>query len=88
MMRLIIMQTWQALRKSVEGMTESKVRNTLKAFEPLWNGLFPVEQSRIIVLLVERVDVRIDRIVSGLRLASAKRTAHAGNSVLGLRSTF
>ena len=65
----IIVQTWRTLRQSVEGMTESKVRNALESFEPLWNELFPVEQSRIIALLVERVDVRSDRVDIKLRIA-------------------
>ena len=65
----IIVQTWRAVRKSIDGLTESKVRNALKAFEPLWNELFPAEQSRIIGLLVERVDVRSDRVDIRLRIA-------------------
>jgi hypothetical protein len=65
----IIVQTWRTARKSVEGMTESKVRSALKAFEPLWDELFPAEQSRIIGLLVERVDVRSDRVEIKLRIA-------------------
>ena len=46
-----------------------EVRDTLQAFDPLWNQLFPAEQSRIIELLVERVDVRIDRVDIKLRIA-------------------
>jgi site-specific DNA recombinase len=65
----IIVQTWRTIRKSTQGMTESMVRRALKAFEPLWNELFPVEQSRIISLLVERVDVRSDRLDIRLRIA-------------------
>jgi hypothetical protein len=65
----IIVQTWRAIRQSTEGMTESKVRRALIAFEPLWNELFPAEQSRIIGLLVERVDVRSDRVDIRLRIA-------------------
>src|SRR6266849_9805090 len=51
----IIVQTWRTARKSIKGLTESDVRSSLLAFEPLWNELFPAEQSRIIELLVERV---------------------------------
>jgi site-specific DNA recombinase len=65
----IIVQTWRSARKSIKGMSESEVRNTLQAFDPLWNQLFPAEQSRIIELLVERVDVRIDRVDIKLRIA-------------------
>jgi hypothetical protein len=35
----------------------------------LWDELFPAEQSRIIGLLVERVDVRSDRVDIKLRIA-------------------
>jgi hypothetical protein len=44
------------------------VRSALLAFDPLWNELFPAEQSRIIELLVERVDVRTDRVDIKLRI--------------------
>jgi site-specific DNA recombinase len=65
----IIIQTWRTIRKSTRGMTESKVRSALRTFEPLWNELFPAEQSRIIGLLVERVDIQSDRIDIKLRIA-------------------
>src|ERR1700754_4359447 len=44
----IIVQTWRSARKSVKGLTESDVRQALRDFDPLWNELFPAEQSRII----------------------------------------
>jgi site-specific DNA recombinase len=72
----IIVQTWRSARKSIKGMTESEVRDALHAFDPLWNQLFPAEQSRIIQLLVERVDVRTDRVDINLRIAGV-------NSLLG-----
>jgi DNA invertase Pin-like site-specific DNA recombinase len=65
----IIVQTWRSARKSIKGLTESEVRNALQAFDPLWNELFPAEQSRIVQLLVERVDVRTDRVDIKLRIA-------------------
>jgi DNA invertase Pin-like site-specific DNA recombinase len=65
----IIVQTWHSARKSVKGMTESEVRAALKAFDPLWNELFPAEQARIIELVVERVDIRADRVDIKLRIA-------------------
>jgi site-specific DNA recombinase len=65
----IIVQTWRSARKSIKGMTESEVRDALRMFDPLWNQLFPAEQSRIIQLLVERVDVLTDRVDIKLRIA-------------------
>jgi DNA invertase Pin-like site-specific DNA recombinase len=65
----IIVQTWRSARKSIRGVTEAEVRDALEAFAPLWNQLFPAEQSRIIELLVERVDVLTDRVDVRLRIA-------------------
>jgi site-specific DNA recombinase len=65
----IIVQTWCHARKSIKSLTESDISTALLAFEPLWNELFPAEQSRIIELLVERVDVRTDRVDIELRIA-------------------
>jgi hypothetical protein len=78
----IIVQTWRSARKSTKGLTESDVRNSLLAFEPLWNELFPAEQSRIIELLVERVDVQTDRVDIKLRIAGVTSLIGelAGNS--------
>jgi hypothetical protein len=42
-----------------------------QTFDPLWNELFPAQQFRIIELLVERVDVRTDRVDIKLRIAGA-----------------
>jgi hypothetical protein len=78
----VIVQTWRSARKSIKGLIESDVRNSLLAFEPLWNELFPAEQSRIIELLVERVDVRTDRVDIKLRIAGVTSLIDelAGNS--------
>jgi len=65
----IIVQTWRSARKSIKGLTESEVRTALRAFDPLWSELFPAEQARIVELLVERVDVRTDRVDIKLRIA-------------------
>jgi hypothetical protein len=79
----IIVQTWRSARKSIKGLTESDVRSSLLTFEPLWNELFPAEQSRIIELLVERVDVRMDRVDIKLRIDGVTSLIGelAGNSV-------
>jgi len=56
----IIVQTWRTARKSLKGLTETDVRAALLEFDPLWNELFPAEQTRIIQLLVARIDVGTD----------------------------
>jgi site-specific DNA recombinase len=81
----IIVQTWRSARKSIKGLTASDVRSSLLAFEPLWNELFPAEQSRIIKLLVERVDVQMDRVDIKLRIDGVTSLIGelAGDSVPG-----
>jgi DNA invertase Pin-like site-specific DNA recombinase len=53
----IVVGTWAAARASDPGLTEGETREALHQLEPLWDGLFPAEQARIIGLLVERVTV-------------------------------
>ena len=43
------------------------MREALQRLDPLWNELFPAEQSRIIQFLVERVDVNLDGVDIRLR---------------------
>jgi site-specific DNA recombinase len=40
--------------------TKAEAREALLQLDPLWDGLFPDEQARIVKLLVERVDARIN----------------------------
>ena len=47
--------------------SEGEVRAALLDLDTLWNELFPVEQARIVQLLVERVDVAIDGLSIKLR---------------------
>jgi DNA invertase Pin-like site-specific DNA recombinase len=53
----ILVRTWRTARASSSDLTENDIRIALERFEPLWDELFPVEQARIVRLLVERVDV-------------------------------
>jgi site-specific DNA recombinase len=53
----VIVRTWQAGKRLINGLSESEVATALRRLDPLWNELFPAEQARIIQLLVERVDV-------------------------------
>ncbi|MGC2777471.1 MAG: recombinase family protein [Bradyrhizobium sp.] len=53
----IIVRTWRVARQSIEGLTEADVREALKRLDPLWDELFPAEQTRIVQLIVERVDI-------------------------------
>jgi len=50
----IVARTWAAVNTEA-GLAERDVCRALADFEPLWDELFPAEQTRIIRLLVERV---------------------------------
>jgi site-specific DNA recombinase len=45
------------------------VREALERLDPLWGELFPIEQARIVQLLVERVDIHPDTMNVRLRTA-------------------
>jgi len=64
----IIVATWRAARKEIDGLTEADVREALHSFTPLWDELFPAEQGRIVQLLVERVVVGTDNLDIRLRV--------------------
>jgi DNA invertase Pin-like site-specific DNA recombinase len=52
----IIARTWAAAKNELE-LPEREVVETVTAFAPLWDELFPAEQARIVRLLVERIDL-------------------------------
>ena len=49
-----------AAAKRADDVTEREVTVLLADFATVWNELFPVEQARIVQLLVERVEVQED----------------------------
>jgi DNA invertase Pin-like site-specific DNA recombinase len=53
----VIVRTWRTAHESLGGLREADVRDALHRLDPLWDGLFPAEQARIVQLLVERVDL-------------------------------
>jgi DNA invertase Pin-like site-specific DNA recombinase len=53
----VTVQTWLIARKTDPTITEMQVREALFEFDTLWDQLFPVEQARIVALLVERVSI-------------------------------
>jgi DNA invertase Pin-like site-specific DNA recombinase len=64
----VIVGTWQAARATCPDLTEHAVREALDQLDPLWDELFPVEQARIIHLLVDRVEIRASGATVRLRL--------------------
>ena len=63
----IIVGTWRAARAEQDDITEDEAREALLQLDPLWDELFPAEQARIVQLLVERVDVRMQGVEVRLR---------------------
>ena len=63
----IIVRTWRQARRHDAGITEDEVRAALAEFSAVWDELFPVEQARLIQLLVERVEVKPDGLTIRLR---------------------
>ncbi len=64
----VIVGTWQAARTASPDVTENDVRAALEQLDPLWEELFPVEQARIIHLLVDRVEIGATGATVRLRL--------------------
>jgi site-specific DNA recombinase len=62
----VIARIWAAAKPESE-VPERDVVETITAFAPLWEELFPAEQARILRLLVERVDLTPDGIKVRLR---------------------
>jgi DNA invertase Pin-like site-specific DNA recombinase len=56
----IVVGTWLAARREGPDITEGEVRDALHRLDPLWDGLFPAEQARIVHALVERVIIGPD----------------------------
>jgi site-specific DNA recombinase len=53
----IIAGTWKAACAHTDTIRETDAREALMRLDPLWDELFPVEQARIVALLVARVDI-------------------------------
>jgi len=69
----VIIATWRSARPEIGELSEDKVREALEALDPLWDELFPTEQTRIIQLLVERVDVGVAGLKVRLRVQGLAR---------------
>ncbi len=75
--------TWQTARMAASDVTEHDVLRALERIEPLWDGLFHSERARIVLLLVDCIDVRADGDAVRLRLdglGSTVRDLEAGNA--------
>ena len=63
----VVVRTWRAARQHNSSVTEDGVRKALADFPAIWEELFPAEQTRLIQLLVDRVDVKPEGLIIRLR---------------------
>ncbi|WP_295810979.1 hypothetical protein [uncultured Nitratireductor sp.] len=64
----IMVGTFRAARAQDDEITEADARAALLQLDSLWDELFPAEQARIVMLLVERVDIGTDSLNVRLRV--------------------
>jgi len=69
---------WRAAGPQIEGLSEGAIREALERLDPLWEELFPAEQTRIIQLLVQRIDLKVDGLELHLRTQGLGHVAADG----------
>ena len=63
----IVVRVWRAATAQGLTISERAVTAALTQLDELWDELFPAEQARLVQLLVERVDLDVDRVQVRLR---------------------
>ncbi|MDI1284538.1 MAG: recombinase family protein, partial [Reyranella sp.] len=63
----VVIATWRAAQTEGGRFSEAAVREALERLDPLWDELFPAEQARIVQLLVQRIDLKLDGLELQLR---------------------
>ena len=58
----LIARIWATAKRDADEITEREITVLLADFATVWSELFPVEQARIVQLLVEQVDVQEEAI--------------------------
>jgi hypothetical protein len=70
----IVARTWKQVRGKLDRMTEAGFRTALHQFDALWDQLFPAEQTRIVHLLVERIDLMTPAPISAFETMDCTRS--------------
>jgi len=81
----VVVATWRAAKSEGADFPETTVRDALGRLDPLWEELFPAEQARIVQLLVERIDLRLDGLELRLR---TKGLGHVFQELGSIRDGF
>ncbi|MBF0339739.1 MAG: recombinase family protein [Magnetococcales bacterium] len=53
----VVVKTWQASNLEESGIRERDVVDALRRLDPIWEELFPLEQQRLVQLLIGKVEV-------------------------------
>lgn len=53
----LVVKTWQAGEEAESGIKERDVIDALRRLDPVWEELFPIEQQRLVQLLISTVEV-------------------------------
>jgi hypothetical protein len=63
----IVVRVWRTAQAQGLTISEREVTAALTQLDELWDELFPAEQARLVQLMVERVDLDVDRVQVRLR---------------------
>jgi len=69
----VIIATLLSARPELGDLSEDGVPEVLAGLDPLWDKLFPPEQTRVIQLLLERIDVGLAGLKTRLRVQGVAR---------------
>lgn len=77
----MIVKTWQVGNEEDSEIKERDVAEALRRLDPVWEELFPIEQQRLVELLIARVDVAKGDIKVHLRAAGLDTLARELNDL-------
>lgn len=72
----MIVKTWATAHAKDSSVSEQEVRNALREIGPVWNELFPVEQTRIVHLLISRIEISNNNLRIRMRHDSLESLTH------------
>ncbi|MBF0416778.1 MAG: recombinase zinc beta ribbon domain-containing protein [Magnetococcales bacterium] len=77
----MVVKTWQAGNEQEYGLQEREIVPALRRLDPVWEELFPVEQQRLVNLLIDAVEVSKGDVQVHLRAAGLDTLARGLNEI-------
>lgn len=82
----MVTRVWKKTKETEPGIREATLVNAMKKIDPIWNELFPIEQNRLLHLLIEKVvltttDLEVQIRVDGINSLIAELTDDDERSV-------